>query len=139
MKTWQELARAIPLFDGAKLTNGDRVTACGATYLHTTGSWSSTESTAERIERHVVDLTDRQTANEVLCRLALHLGAPPELVDAGVMFTWHGGCRKWLLGAGAYQYGRVWQSLILTGSITDRPTAIATAWAEAHKDPPVDK
>ena len=118
--SWQEDAKCIPLWEGAKLTSDSSVPV---PIFYVKG--------VEPVyplyfgeETPYPDLTHRPTANEALCRLALAMGASEEAVEEGVVFLRYGP-REWRLMA-----GRMWEFEIDTD---DRPTAIARAWKE-HLD-----
>ena len=150
--SWQELAKAIPLFEGALLTTGDRVrevlgrdhylvSARNFSYTLTqvpdgpgAGVWRRRVWTFRRgaatteVEAPVLDLEDRMTANEALCRLALRLGASANAVEEGVVFYLRTPSGIWTLRVAEFAH-----QFYGTDGITDRPTAIATAWIEAHQ------
>lgn len=89
---------------------------------------------APPLTRLAPDLTDPMTANEALRLLALALGALEEAVEEGVMFVFlhadEEGPAEWQLRAGFdCVVGATWSAEAAQG-ITDRPAAVARAWAE---------
>lgn len=146
MADWHDDARRIPLFARALTTVGftmleDQGCSHGAPeeWIQVFDPYSDAESHADP-DALTLDLTDRLTANEALCRLALAMGAPASAVEQGVALvpTLIGGDApyiEWTLTAGfnGWMHGSIvpiWQSNALAIGITDRPAAIARAWAE---------
>ena len=143
--SWQELAKRIPLWTGCWAMVGGRrrlVEFIGqgmVLYRDKSGVKKPTDIdrllAAPEVDAFP-DLTDPDTARGAIARLALAMGAPAEVVAIGVRFyrpeTIETEAGFWRADAGKpvfeeQQWDWCSQSPLAMG-ITDRPTAIATAW-----------